>query len=464
MKITIHGVGYVGLVTGVCLAEAGYDVVCFDINAHKIRHLQQGRCPIFEPGLEALLEKNIVSGSVRFTDDPEFAVAHGLYQFIAVSTPAQDDGSAEMAYVLTVAENIARYMQEYKLVITKSTVPVGASEVVRDTLKQGLHARHSSIEFDIAANPEFLKEGAAVLDFMQPDRIIIGVDSQRARKHLRALYAPFVSSSDQILMMDVKSAELSKYASNAMLATRISFMNEMARMAEVMGADIDDVRRAMGLDPRIGALYLKPGPGYGGSCFPKDMKALIHMATQYQVPVPLLTAVERVNQFQKHRLFEKIQDHFGLSLAGLTVAVWGLAFKPYTDDVRETSSAVLIHQLIEAGASVRAYDPVASNNYVITYGQPDDLTISPTASEAIKGADCLVIMTEWNEFEQTDYAHLKEQLHQPVIFDGRNIFDPVLMGSLGFVYIGIGRGSIAANHAAQGSFAVSKGSEHVETD
>jgi UDPglucose 6-dehydrogenase len=256
----------------------------------------------------------------------------------------------------------------------------------------------------------------------------------------------------------VKSAELAKYASNAMLATRISFMNEMARMAEVLGADIDDVRRAMGLDPRIGSLYLKPGPGYGGSCFPKDMKALIHMATQYQVPVPLLTAVERVNQFQKHRLFEKIQDHFGLSLSGLTVAVWGLAFKPYTDDVRETSSAVLIKDLIEAGASVRAYDPVASTNYVITYGLPDDLTIAPTANEAIKGADCLVIMTEWNEFEQTDYAHLKAELNNPVIFDGRNIFDPVLMDSLGFIYVGIGRGSVGSLLATP----TSKGIEHVE--
>jgi UDPglucose 6-dehydrogenase len=440
MKISIHGVGYVGLVTGVCLAEAGYDVVCFDVNSQKIKQLQQARCPIFEPGLEALLEKNLVTGNVRFTDDPKFAVEHGLYQFIAVSTPAQDDGSAEMAFVIAVAENIARYMQDYKLVITKSTVPVGASEVVRETLKRVLESRGARHDFDIASNPEFLKEGAAVLDFMQPDRIIIGVDSQRARKHLRALYAGFVSEPDQILMMDVKSAELAKYASNAMLATRISFMNEMARMAEVLGADIDDVRRAMGLDPRIGSLYLKPGPGYGGSCFPKDMKALIHMATQYQVPVPLLSAVERVNQFQKHRLFEKIQDYFGLSLSGLTIAVWGLAFKPFTDDVREASSAVLINDLIEAGATVRAYDPVASTNYVITYGQPEQLTISTSSQDALRGADCLVIVTEWNEFEQADYAQIKNDLKQPLIFDGRNIFDPVLMDSLGFTYIGIGRG------------------------
>jgi UDPglucose 6-dehydrogenase len=460
MKITIHGVGYVGLVTGVCLAEAGYDVVCFDVNSQKIKLLQKGHCPIFEPGLEPLLEKNLASGNVRFTDDAEFAVSHGLYQFIAVSTPALDDGSAEMAFVIAVAENIARYMQDYKLVITKSTVPVGASEAVRDTLKQVLEQRGVNHPFDIASNPEFLKEGAAVLDFMQPDRIILGVDSQRARKHLRALYAAFVNTPDQILMMDVKSAELAKYASNAMLATRISFMNEMARLAEVLGADIDDVRRAMGLDPRIGSLYLKPGPGYGGSCFPKDMKALIHMATQYQVPAPLLTAVERVNQFQKHRLFEKIQDHFGLSLTGLTVAVWGLAFKPYTDDVREASSAILIHDLIEAGALVRAYDPVASTNYVITYGQPDNLSICTTSQDALKGADCLVIVTEWSEFEQADYAQIKAELKQPVIFDGRNIFDPVLMDSLGFTYVGIGRGVQSRAHHPT----LMKESQHVTSE
>lgn len=447
MKITIHGVGYVGLVTGVCLAEAGYDVVCFDVNSQKIKQLQQARCPIFEPGLEALLEKNIALGNVRFTDDPKFAVEHGLYQFIAVSTPALDDGAAEMAFVIDVAENIGKYMQDYKLVVTKSTVPVGASEVVRDTLKRTLEARSSHLDYDIASNPEFLKEGAAVIDFMQPDRIIIGVDSQRARKHLRALYAAFVNDPDQILMMDVKSAELAKYASNAMLATRISFMNEMARLAEVLGADIDDVRRAMGLDPRIGSLYLKPGPGYGGSCFPKDMKALIHMATQHQVPAPLLTAVERVNQFQKHRLFEKIQHHYALSLNGLTVAVWGLAFKPYTDDVREASSAILINDLIQAGAHIRAYDPVASTNYVITYGQPDNLTICTSSQDALRGADCLVIVTEWSEFEQADYAQIKAELNQPVIFDGRNIFDPVLMDSLGFTYIGIGRGHVSHAHA-----------------
>lgn len=444
MKITLHGVGYVGLVTGVCLAEAGYDVVCFDVNTQKIKQLQQGRCPIFEPGLEALLEKNIATGNIYFTDDPQYAVEHGLYQFIAVSTPAQDDGSAQMDFVVQVAENIARYMQEYKLIITKSTVPVGASEVVRTTVKQGLEERGTYFDHDIASNPEFLKEGAAVLDFMQPDRIIIGVDSQRARKHLRALYAAFVSSPEQILMMDVKSAELAKYASNAMLATRISFMNEMARMAEVLGADIDDVRRAMALDPRIGPYYLNPGPGYGGSCFPKDMKALIHMATQHQVPVPLLTAVEKVNQFQKHRLFEKIQDYFGLSLGGLTIAVWGLAFKPYTDDVREASSAVLINDLIEAGVQVRAYDPVASTSYVITYGQPEALTICTSSQEALKGADCLVIVTEWEEFEQADYVQIKEELKHPVIFDGRNVFDPVLMDSLGFKYFGIGRGLSAS--------------------
>lgn len=446
MKITIHGIGYVGLVTGVCLAEAGYDVVCFDIDAQKVQQLQQGRCTIFEPGLEPLLEKNIASGNLRFTDNPQFAIDHGLYQFIAVSTPAADDGSAEMAYVISVAQNIGRFMKDYKLVITKSTVPVGSSEVVRDVIKDELANREAHIEYDIASNPEFLKEGAAVLDFMQPDRIIIGVDSQRARKHLRTLYAAFVSDPEQILMMDVKSAELAKYASNAMLATRISFMNEMARMAEVIGADIDDIRRAMGLDPRIGSLYLKPGPGYGGSCFPKDMKALIHMATQHQVPTPLLQAVERVNQTQKHRLFEKIQDYFGTDLSGLSIAVWGLAFKPCTDDVREASSAILINDLVTSGAQIRAYDPVASTNFINAYGYPETMTITTTAKDAIRGADCLVIVTEWSEFEQADYAQIKAELKKPVIFDGRNIFDPVLMDSLGFTYVGIGRGANA--HAA----------------
>lgn len=448
MKITIHGVGYVGLVTGVCLAEAGYRVMCYDINRERIETLNEGYCPIFEPGLEPLLEKNIDAGRISFTDDAQKAVDFGMYQFISVSTPALDDGSAELAYVLSVAENIARYMNEYKLVITKSTVPVGTSEVVRQLIKGQLIALQKDFEFDVASNPEFLKEGAAILDFMKPDRIVLGVDSQRAHNYLHDLYAPFVDDDEQIMLMDVKSAELAKYASNAMLATRLSFMNEMAQLCESLGADVDDVRRVMGMDPRIGHLFLRPGPGYGGSCFPKDMKALIHMAMQHRVPTSLLQAVEHVNNRQKHRLFDKINRYF-TDLRAHTVAVWGLSFKPGTDDVRESSAAVLINALTDAGAIVRAYDPVASNAYVKAYGQPEGLHIVTTAKEAIRQADCLVIVTEWPEFEQADYGHIKSELKSPVIFDGRNIFDPVLMASLGFHYVGMGRGEQEATPSTQ---------------
>lgn len=440
MKITIHGVGYVGLVTAVCLAETGYDVVCYDIDKAKIEQLQKGRCPIYEPGLEPLLEKNLESENIKFTDDPRVAVEHGLYQFVAVSTPSQNDGGAEMRYVLDVAKNIGKHMNEYKLVVNKSTVPVGAAKDVHKAITAQLEAREKNVEFDIASNPEFLKEGAAIMDFMQPDRVIMGVDSQRARKHMRSLYAPFVSDPAQIMTMDIASSELAKYASNAMLATRVSFMNEMSRMAEALGADIDDVRCAMGMDPRIGPDFLRPGPGYGGSCFPKDVKALIHMSVRHDERTPLLQSVEKVNETQKQRLFEKIHYYYSGDLKGKTIAVWGLAFKPNTDDVRETASSVLINELIKQGVTVKAYDPVASNNYVLQYGQADELHICTSAKEASKDADCLVILTEWQEFAQADYAQIKNDLKQPIIFDGRNIFDPVLMGSLGFTYFGMGRG------------------------
>ncbi len=440
MNITIHGVGYVGLVTGVCFAETGYKVVCFDIDQAKIKQLQKGYCPIFEPGLEALLEKNIQSGNIQFTDDPTLAVEHGLYQFIAVSTPSQDDGAAEMRYVLDVAKNIGTHMDEYKLIINKSTVPVGSAKEVQNVVAAQLSMREEPVEFDIASNPEFLREGAAVMDFMKPDRIILGVDSQRARKHMRDLYAPFVADPEQIMMMDIASSELAKYASNAMLAARVSFMNEMSRLAEALGADIDDIRCAMGMDPRIGSEFLRPGPGYGGSCFPKDVKALIHMGTQHDESTPMLQAIEEVNKIQKNRLFEKIHFYHNGDLQGKTIAVWGLAFKANTDDVRETSSAVLIKELIAHGAIVKAYDPVASSSYVLQYGQEEQLHISTSAKEASRDADCLAILTEWQEFIQSDYAQVKNDLKSPVIFDGRNIFDPVLMGSLGFTYFGMGRG------------------------
>lgn len=441
MKITIHGVGYVGLVTAVCFAEAGYRVVCYDINHEKIDRLQKGKSPIFEPGLESLLEKNLQARTLSFTQDLRMAVNHGLYQFITVDTPSLEDGSPRLDNVLDVAHRIGECMQDYKLVVTKSTAPVGTSDLVRDAIQDALLKRESQLDFDIAANPEFLKEGEAILDFMQPDRIIIGVASQRARKHLRDLYAPFVGDPDQILMMDVCSAELAKYASNAMLAARISFMNEIARLAEKLNADIDDVKQGMALDPRIGPLYLNAGLGYGGSCFPKDLRALIHMGTQHQVPTPLLKAVEVVNQNQKHRMIEKISHYYDGDIKDRTIAVWGLAFKPCTDDVREASSAVIVKELVARGAKVKAYDPIASNRFVETYGQDSNLSIATSAKEALKGADCLVIVTEWQEFEQADYALIKSLLKSPVIFDGRNVFDPVLMGSLGFTYFAIGRGA-----------------------
>lgn len=447
MNITIHGVGYVGLVTGACLAEAGNHVLCFDINAARIGELQKGRSPIYEPGLEDMLLKNVAAGRLMFTNSVEEAVAHATIQFIAVATPAQENGEADLGYVLSVARNIATHMQAYKLIVNKSTVPVNAAEMVRSIVSSTLAERVSAemlaepLAFDVASNPEFLKEGMAIEDFMRPSRVVIGVDSQRACQYLKELYAPFVSRPEQLLWMGVRSAELAKYASNAMLATRISFMNTMALLAEAFGADIEDIRTVMGMDPRIGALYLHPGPGYGGSCFPKDMKALIHMAKVIGIETPLLTAVEEVNHTQKARMFEKISAYFHGNLKGRTIAVWGLAFKAGTDDIRDSASTVLIRALLDAGAHVMAYDALAAGNFIGAFGPAPGLSIVLDAHTALIGAEALVIMTDTEAFKTMDYGVLKASLRSPVIFDARNMFDPVLMESLGFTYQSIGRNS-----------------------
>lgn len=425
MNITIHGVGYVGLVTGACFAEAGNHVMCFDINAARIDQLQQGKSPLYEPGLEALLTRHIAAGRLSFTNDVQAAVDHAEVQFIAVSTPPHDNGDADLSYVLTVARNIATHMTTYKLIVNKSTVPVNGAEKVRHAMQE-----ITTLPFDVASNPEFLKESMAIDDFMHPSRVVIGVDSERAETSLKALYAPFVLSPEQLLCMDVKSAELSKYASNAMLATRISFMNEMARLADALGGDIEYIRVAMGMDPRIGPLFLHPGPGYGGSCFPKDMKALIHMGKTVGVTTAVLSAVEAVNEVQKKYLFDKMHAYFNGEWTHKTIAVWGLAFKANTDDTRESASLVLIDALLAAGASVRAYDPLASC---------DRVCMTASAEEALSGADALVIMTDPVAFKNMDMSLFKSCMVSPVVFDARNIYDPEAMQEAGIEYHAIGR-------------------------
>lgn len=457
MNITIHGVGYVGLVTGACLAEAGNHVLCFDINAARIAELQKGRSPIYEPGLEDMLLKNVAAGRLMFTNSVEEAVAHATVQFIAVATPAQENGEADLGYVLNVARNIAVHMQSYKLIVNKSTVPVNAAEMVRQEVTRVMAGRVAEdmlaepLAFDVASNPEFLKEGMAIEDFMHPSRVVIGVDSQRACQYLKELYAPFITKPDQLMWMDVRSAELAKYASNAMLATRISFMNTMAMLSESLGANIEDIRRVMGMDPRIGAQYLHPGPGYGGSCFPKDMKALIHMGTMAGLEMPLLSAVESVNAIQKARMFEKIHAQFNGQLSGRKIAVWGLAFKAGTDDIRDSASTVLVQALLEAGVHVIAYDPLAAGHFIAAIGSNPLLSIVLDPEEALIAADALVIMTDPEVFRSVDYGVLKARLRTPVVFDARNMFDPVLMGSLGFTYVSIGRSKVLAADAMKQS-------------
>jgi len=440
MKVTVYGSGYVGLVTGACLAQVGNHVLCVDIDPAKIEGLKQGRIPIYEPGLEDMVQDNIRAGRLTFTLDPAEGVRHGLFQFIAVGTPPDEDGSADLSYVLTVARSIATHMSEYRIVVNKSTVPVGTADKVRDAMDQVLGERGTGSDFDVVSNPEFLKEGAAIEDFMKPDRVVVGTDNPRTAELMRALYAPFNRSHDRVLCMDVRSAELTKYAANAMLATKISFMNELANLAEYLGADIEHVRQGIGSDPRIGYHFIYPGCGYGGSCFPKDVKALERTARQVGYNAELLGAVEAVNERQKHRLFQKITSHFGQDLSGRTVALWGLSFKPNTDDMREASSRVLMESLWQAGAKVRAFDPVAAEECERIYGHRDDLTLCDSPEAALEGADALAIVTEWNVFRSPDFEQLRKSLKQPVIFDGRNLYEPAHMQDMGFEYYAIGRG------------------------
>jgi UDPglucose 6-dehydrogenase len=441
MRITIFGSGYVGLVTGACLAEAGNHVVCVDVDPRKVEMLSRGEMPIHEPGLDEVIERNQAKGRLKFTLDAAEGVTHGLFQMIAVGTPPDEDGSADLKHVLEVARTIAAHMNDYKVVITKSTVPTGTADKVRAALVETLESRGAAVEFDVVSNPEFLKEGAAINDFNRPDRIIIGTDNPRVTELMRALYEPFTRNHDRLIVMDIRSAELTKYAANAMLATKISFMNEMANLAERLGADVEKVRLGIGSDPRIGYGFIYPGVGYGGSCFPKDVQALERSARAVGYESSILDAVEAVNARQKRVLHEKITAHFGGRLAGRTFAVWGLAFKPNTDDMREAPSRVLLEALWADGAKVRAYDPVAMAEARRVFGERPDLALCASMEEAVAGADALAIVTEWQEFRSPDYDAIRAALSSPVIFDGRNLYDPQLMKRFGFTYYGIGRGA-----------------------
>jgi UDPglucose 6-dehydrogenase len=440
MKITVIGTGYVGLVTGACLSEMGNHVLCLDIDERKIRLLESGVLPIHEPGLLEVVQRNAAGGRLQFTTDLNRAVDHGTLQFIAVGTPPDEDGSADLKHVLAAARNIGRLMSDYKVVIDKSTVPVGTGDKVRAAIEEELRRRGSSVQFAVVSNPEFLKEGAAVADFMRPDRIVVGSDDERATLLMRALYAPFVHNRDRVMVMDIKSAELTKYAANAMLATRISFMNELAHVAERVGADIEAVRRGIGTDPRIGSQFLYAGAGYGGSCFPKDVKALAQSAAAVGVPTHVIDAVDTVNERQKTVLLDKVAARLGTDLSGKTFAVWGLAFKPNTDDMREAPSREVIGGLLRRGARVRAYDPVAmaeARRVMAPLG--DGIAFADSAKAALIGADALVIVTEWKEFRTPDFDDIRAALKQPLVFDGRSLYDPKVMASFGLEYHSIGR-------------------------
>jgi len=433
------GTGYVGLVSGACLAEVGNDVLCFDVDARKIELLNGGGIPIHEPGLPEMVARNRAAGRLRFTTDAAESVAHGRVQFIAVGTPPDEDGSADLKHVVAAARTIGRHMTEYTLVVDKSTVPVGTADAVRAAIAEELARRGLAIEFAVVSNPEFLKEGAAVDDFMRPDRIVIGSEDERATRAMRALYAPFQRNHERLIVMDVRSAELTKYAANAMLATRISFMNEMANLAERLGADIEHVRQGIGADPRIGYHFLYPGAGYGGSCFPKDVQAVIRTAADAGIELHVLRAVERVNERQKRVLGEKIVRRFGAELSGRRFALWGLAFKPNTDDMREAPSRVLVADLLARGATVCAYDPAAMSEARRVFGDDPRIAYARSPLGATEGADALAIVTEWKEFRSPDFEALKARLKQPVIFDGRNLYEPALVRAAGFEYFPIGR-------------------------
>ncbi|MBI3431927.1 MAG: UDP-glucose/GDP-mannose dehydrogenase family protein [Hydrogenophilales bacterium] len=439
MKITVIGTGYVGLVTGTCLAEVGNEVLCLDVDPNKIEILKSGGIPIYEPGLEDMVKRNVAAGRLSFTTDIEESVAFGQIQFIAVGTPPDEDGSADLQYVVAAARNIGRHMSDYKLVVDKSTVPVGTADKVRAALTEELAKRGAALEFNVASNPEFLKEGAAVDDFMKPDRIVIGTDSEHATQLLRQLYAPFQRNHDRLTVMDVKSAELTKYAANAMLATRISFMNELAVLAEKLGADIEQVRHGIGSDPRIGYHFLYAGCGYGGSCFPKDVQALRRTGQENGITLRVLDAVEEANELQKHILVNKLTARFGTDLKGKRFAMWGLAFKPNTDDMREAPSRTMLEALWAMGASVSAYDPAAMEETRRIYGERSDLLLVDSPMDALKGADALLIVTEWKVFRSPNFDTMKSLLKTPLVFDGRNLYEPRAMREMGFDYLPIGR-------------------------
>jgi UDPglucose 6-dehydrogenase len=441
MKITVFRTGYVGLVQGAVLADVGHDVLCVDVDEGKVARLKDGIIPIYEPGLEEVVRRNHAEGRLDFTTDAARGVGHGRVQFIAVGTPPDEDGSADLKYVLAVAGTIAEHMEAPKVVVTKSTVPVGTADRVRARLAEGLAARGSDLGFDVVSNPEFLKEGAAVADCMRPDRIVVGTDSEEAEDLLREVYAPFNRNHDKIIVMDVRSAELTKYAANAMLATKISFMNEIAGLAERLGADVEMVRQGIGADARIGYHFIYPGAGYGGSCFPKDVKALIHTARGEGFEPTILQAVEDRNDAQKSVIVDKIRRHYDGAIEGRTFALWGLSFKPNTDDMREAASRIVMEALWAAGARVQAYDPEAMEEAQRIYGDRTDLTLCGTKEAALREADALVIMTEWQVFRAPDFDLIRERLRAPVIFDGRNLYDPARMAKKGIVYYAIGRGA-----------------------
>jgi UDPglucose 6-dehydrogenase len=442
MRVTIFGSGYVGLVTGACLADAGNHVICVDVDAAKIERLNRGEVPIHEPGLDALIRRNTEAGRLEFSTDAVKGVEHGLFQVIAVGTPPGEDGAADLSHVLAVARTIGTHVSRYCIVITKSTVPVGTADKVHAEIDRTLSGRGARVEFDVVSNPEFLKEGAAISDFTKPDRVVIGTDNPRTTELMRALYEPFIRNHDRLIVMDIRSSELTKYAANAMLATKISFMNELANIAERLGADIEKVRIGIGSDPRIGYSFIYPGTGYGGSCFPKDVQALIRSAHEAGHEPQILSAVQKVNTRQKEVLFHKMKRHFAAGLKGRTLALWGLAFKPHTDDMREAPSRTIIDLLLKAGARVQAYDPVATAEAQRLYASVKGVTLVKNAYEAAQGADALAIVTEWQEFRSPDFDRLRALLKSPVIFDGRNLYDPAMVGRFGFSYYAVGRGKL----------------------
>ncbi|MEJ5027929.1 UDP-glucose dehydrogenase family protein [Comamonas sp. MYb69] len=445
MKVTVFGTGYVGLVQGAVLADVGHQVLCVDVDAAKVAALQAGQIPIHEPGLDKLVTSNHANGRLRFTTDAAQGVAHSEVIFLAVGTPPDEDGSADLQYVLAVARTIAQHMDGPRIVINKSTVPVGTADKVRAVIAEGLAARGASHGFDVVSNPEFLKEGAAVADCQRPDRIIIGTSNPASEARLRELYAPFNRNHDKIVVMDVRSAELTKYAANAMLATKISFMNEIANLAERLGANVEAVRRGIGSDPRIGYHFIYPGVGYGGSCFPKDVKALVRTAEEIGFDPLLLNAVEARNEAQRNVLFERISAFYGGQLQGKTIALWGLAFKPNTDDMREAPSRNLLESLWAAGARVQAYDPVAMQEAQRIYGERSDLVLAADPEATLQGADCLAIVTEWQIFRAPDFGQLAQRLRDRMVFDGRNLYDPALVAGYGLGYVSIGRQPVPRN-------------------